>query len=375
MKKNLGIVAVSVLAVALLIYGFKHQLKKPSLNSGTDTGVSQTTAQIDSGDLAQEGVFTPTDETQNENEGESLTELISDVKESVTDKISDITAAVTAVTSVRQSEPESTTKKRSGIFGRKTDNSETASSAVSTTAVSTTAVSTTAVSTTAAPASTQAASSQSTTAKAAGKYEYSEYGFNPAYVSLSELTGSNWEMVLINRHYIIPDGYVPKLDYAVKGDTNSKKLDYRVAPHYNEMYQAAAKDGIYLTTVSGYRSYELQKTNFERKIGVYVNQGYGRAAAAQEAAKIILPPGTSEHNAGLAMDIISLEQSFENSKAYAWLNEHAQDYGFILRYPKDKQNITEIIYEPWHWRYVGVENAKKIKASGLCLEEYLHKTP
>ena len=209
----------------------------------------------------------------------------------------------------------------------------------------------------------------------ADDYEYREYGFMPEYIDISELDDSNYEMALINRDYIIPDGYVPKLEYAVEGDTNSKQLDYRVAPHYNEMYQAAAKDGIYLTTVSGYRSYELQKTNFESKIGEYVNQGYDRAAAVREAAKTILPPGTSEHNAGIAMDIISLEQSFENTKEFKWLTEHAQDYGFILRYPKDKVDVTEIIYEPWHWRYVGVENAKKIKASGLCLEEYLGITP
>jgi D-alanyl-D-alanine carboxypeptidase len=74
---------------------------------------------------------------------------------------------------------------------------------------------------------------------------------------------------------------------------------------------------------------------------------------------------------GLAMDICGTETSFENTKAFAWLNEHAADYGFILRYPKDKRSITKVMYEPWHWRYVGVENAKAIKASGKCLEEYL----
>ena len=89
------------------------------------------------------------------------------------------------------------------------------------------------------------------------------------------------------------------------------------------------------------------------------------------AATIILPPGTSEHNAGLAMDICSLEQSFDKTAEFRWLNEHAADYGFILRYTEEKQDVTKKIYEPWHWRYVGVENAKAIKASGKCLEEYL----
>ena len=85
----------------------------------------------------------------------------------------------------------------------------------------------------------------------------------------------------------------------------------------------------------------------------------------------ILPPGTSEHNAGLAMDIISQDVDFEKTKAFGWLQEHAQDYGFILRYPKDKEDITKITYEPGHWRYVGKEDAVKIKQSGVCLEEYL----
>ena len=130
-------------------------------------------------------------------------------------------------------------------------------------------------------------------------------------------------------------------------------------------------DGITLTPLSGHRRISTQKTNFENKIQKYVNQGYSKAEATQMAAKIILPPGTSEHNAGIAMDIISLDVEFEQTQAFRWLQENAADYGFILRYPKDKQGITEITYEPWHWRYVGVENAKKIKASGQCLEEYL----
>ncbi len=199
-------------------------------------------------------------------------------------------------------------------------------------------------------------------------YEYSYAGFNPHYANLNV---ADWTLILVNRDYILPENYKPELARSVTNDQNSKLLDSRVAPHYNDMYNAAAKDGIYLTTVSGYRSYSRQKTNFENKIQKYVNQGYSKVKATQEAATIILPPGTSEHNAGLAMDIISLEQSFENTKAFRWLSENAADYGFILRYPKDKEAVTEIIYEPWHWRYVGVENAKKIKASGLCLEEYL----
>ncbi len=208
----------------------------------------------------------------------------------------------------------------------------------------------------------------STVSDTANAYEYAYAGYTP---QLTDMNVSDWTLILVNRNYILPEDYVPDLDYAVTGDTDSKNLDARVAPHYNEMYLAAKKDGITLTTISGYRSWDLQKSNFERKINKYLDMGYSKVDATKEAATIILPPGTSEHNAGLAMDICSLEQSFENTEEFEWLMENAENYGFILRYPKDKQDITEIIYEPWHWRYVGVENAKKINASGLCLEEYL----
>ena len=138
------------------------------------------------------------------------------------------------------------------------------------------------------------------------------------------------------------------------------------------MYYAAKKDGITLTPYSAYRTYERQKTNYNNLTNQYMSQyGLSREAAAKKAATVILPPGTSEHNLGLAMDICNTYDSFANSREYAWLQKHAHEYGFILRYTKEKQPITGIVPEPWHWRYVGVEYAEKIKDSGLCLEEYL----
>ncbi len=222
------------------------------------------------------------------------------------------------------------------------------------------------VSTTAAPVSTTAPAQ--TTGRPSSTYPYAYAGYNPQPANMNI---PDWTLLLVNRNYILPEGYKPELALSVTGDPDSKYLDARVAPHYNEMYLAAQKDGIDLYTVSGYRSYDRQKTNFENKIAKYMDDGMDKVDATRAAARIILPPGTSEHNAGLAMDIISLEQDFENTKAFRWLNEHAADYGFILRYPKDKEDITEIIYEPWHWRYVGVAHAKEIKARGVTLEEYL----
>lgn len=199
-------------------------------------------------------------------------------------------------------------------------------------------------------------------------YEYAYAGFEPAYANVDI---DDWKLLLVNRDFILPDDYEAELAPCITDDPDSLKLDYRVAPHYNEMYLAALEDGIELTPVSGYRSVERQKNNFERKINTYIDDGYSKTEATQIAATIILPPGTSEHNAGLAMDICSLYESFENTEEFEWLSENAADYGFILRYPEEKQDITKIIYEPWHWRYVGVDAAKEMKSSGQCLEEYL----
>ncbi len=199
-------------------------------------------------------------------------------------------------------------------------------------------------------------------------YKYAYAGFEPAY---ADVEIDDWKMLLVNRDYILPEDFEVELSPCIASDPDSLKLDYRVAPHYNEMYLAALDDGIELVPVSGYRSVERQQRNFENKIQLYIDQGYGKVEATQMAATIILPPGTSEHNAGLAMDICSLEQNFEETEEFAWLCENAADYGFIMRYPEDKQDITKIIYEPWHWRYVGVEVAKEMKASGECFEEYL----
>lgn len=180
---------------------------------------------------------------------------------------------------------------------------------------------------------------------------------------------SDWYFIVVNAGREMPEGYVPELKEILGC---GKYLDYRVAPHYEDMYYAAKKDGITLTPYSAYRSYERQKNNYNNLTKSYMSQyGLNESDAAKKAATVILPPGTSEHNLGFAMDVCNTLDSFANTKEYAWLQQHAQEYGFILRYTAEKQPITGIVPEPWHWRYVGVENAEKIKNSGLCLEEYL----
>lgn len=189
---------------------------------------------------------------------------------------------------------------------------------------------------------------------------------NPVIVSP---TGDNWELTLVNLNYCLPEGYVPTLVAAVEG--SQVQLDERVAPHYAEMYAAAKADGCTLTPYSGYRSYARQEENFNRRVSYYVGQGLSETEATAKTQERILPPGCSEHNMGFAMDVVSASADFVSTKEFSWLCEHAQDYGFILRYPEDKTTITGVMYEPWHWRYVGVKAAKEIKANGQCLEEYL----
>lgn len=198
-------------------------------------------------------------------------------------------------------------------------------------------------------------------------YEYAYAGFNPKITDVNV----GVERLLVNGDYQLPADYKPTLAEAVKG--SGVMLDYRVAPYYQNMYDAALEDGITLTPVSGYRSLERQKNNFEARIEEYMNDGMEKKEATVEAAKIIMLPGSSEHNAGLAMDIGSLSESFENTDAFEWLSQHAAEYGFILRYPKaeEKKAITKVVYEPWHYRYVGVEAAEEINRKGITLEEYL----
>ncbi len=187
----------------------------------------------------------------------------------------------------------------------------------------------------------------------------------PTIITIDE---ANWHLTLVNSGYRIPDSYEPDLVYVCG---SGERLDRKVAEHYEKMYEDALKDGVTLTPCSGYRSYETQERNYNRKIDFYKGQGLTEDEAKVKAATIIMPPGSSEHNLGYAMDIVCVDEWFEDTQEFKWLQEHAANYGFIMRYPESKQDITKVIYEPWHWRYVGVEAAKELKASGLVLEEYL----
>ncbi len=203
--------------------------------------------------------------------------------------------------------------------------------------------------------------------------ETTEPVFVPSFDNPAIVTDCNFATVVVNRNYRIPESYEDTVDLVyVCG--SGQRLQREVAVHYEEMFDAAAAEGIYLTPVSGYRSYDTQVELYNNKINQMLNQGYSAEEAPIQAATIVMVPGSSEHNLGYAMDIVSLYESFDQTAEFDWLMENAEDYGFILRYPKGKEDITKVIYEPWHWRYVGVETARKINASGLTLEEYYGKS-
>ena len=183
-------------------------------------------------------------------------------------------------------------------------------------------------------------------------------------------------MVLVNHTSKMPDDYTFDTKECGSATAVNKTLQTVACDAFLEMQKAAAADGVTVWMQSGYRSVKYQTGLYERKTKYYLDKGYDNATAKEKAAAVVNPPGYSEHNCGLAADLNSpehtgLDEGFEKTAAFRWLCEHAGDYGFILRYPKDAEDKTEIIYEPWHWRYVGVENAAKINASGLCFEEYI----
>lgn len=190
-----------------------------------------------------------------------------------------------------------------------------------------------------------------------------------------------WYLKLANDWNTLPENYdnsFTAVEYG--GGLSGKLFDSRAVEALREMLAAgnAENPALRLQPVSCYRSVALQKSLYERQVNRQIQSGYSREDAEIVAATIVKRPGQSEHNTGLAADLggsgdYSLEQSFENTAAFKWLYENCADYGFILRFPKGKEAITGVIYEPWHYRYVGKEAAREIMDNGWCLEEYLEK--
>ncbi|WP_274649085.1 M15 family metallopeptidase [Paenibacillus humicola] len=185
-------------------------------------------------------------------------------------------------------------------------------------------------------------------------------------------TGSTVVLVNKNRHlsssYVPGDLVVPNVPFSFSGSNPKKQMRRIAANALENLFAGAKKTGVSLKAVSGYRSYATQRAIFKRN---------AQLKGAEVANRTSARPGESEHQTGLAMDVSSasvkyaLEQSFGKTKEGKWLQAHAADYGFIIRYPQEKEKITGYSYEPWHVRYVGVYVAQQVAKSGLTLEEYL----
>ena len=182
----------------------------------------------------------------------------------------------------------------------------------------------------------------------------------------------DWRLILVNKQNPVPDDFTVKLS----GISDSMQVDERIIADVYRMMDAASDDGVNLMICSAYRSYDRQKTLFNNKINKLMGEGMTYLEAYKVGSMNVTVPGTSEHHLGLALDILTgsytkMDDGFGDTEAGKWLAENASDYGFILRYPKGKEDITGIVYEPWHFRYVGREYAKDIEERGVCLEEYL----
>lgn len=186
------------------------------------------------------------------------------------------------------------------------------------------------------------------------------------------ITTDSWKLTLVNFQNPLPE------EHTIQTVTlkNGLRVDERCYPELQAMMDACRAEGLEPVICSAYRTHKEQEELFQNKIDRLIEQGYSEADAETEAGKVVAVPGTSEHELGLAVDIADmnhqlLDESQEDTEVQKWLMEHSWEYGFILRYPTGKSDVTGIIYEPWHYRYVGKEDAEQIHTLGVCLEEYL----
>ncbi len=178
----------------------------------------------------------------------------------------------------------------------------------------------------------------------------------------------DWRLILVNYEYSIPEDY----EFELASIDKTRKVDKRIINDLNNMIASMRKDGINSMWIqSAYRDESLQTTLFNDKVAQYMKQGNTKEKAEELTMQTINKPGTSEHNLGLSIDFNYVNLQFETTSAFKWLEKNAKEYGFILRYREDKEDITKVDYEPWHWRYVGKENAEKINELDMCLEEYI----
>lgn len=198
---------------------------------------------------------------------------------------------------------------------------------------------------------------------------------DPATSETPTVHTADWNLLLVNPWNKVPSDFSVELTQLKNGHA----IDKRAYPDLQDMMDAIRAEGLSPLICSSYRTNEKQQTLYNNQVSKYLARGYSQSEAETEAGKWVAVPGTSEHQTGLAVDIVDmnyqlLDEKQEDTAVQKWLMKNSYKYGFILRYPSDKSEITGINYEPWHYRYVGKEVAKDIYEQGICLEEYLDAT-
>lgn len=181
---------------------------------------------------------------------------------------------------------------------------------------------------------------------------------------------TNWKLILVNNKNAVPSDWKIELTNL----RNDHKVDSRIYPELQKMFDDCRKAGFSPFIRESYRSSKDQQRIFDEKVSAYKSQGYNSETAYDKASEYAALPGYSEHQLGLAVDITAENPTISNNeKIWIWLKDNCANYGFILRYPVGKEDITGIAFEPWHFRYVGKEAALEIMENGLCLEEYIEQ--
>lgn len=182
----------------------------------------------------------------------------------------------------------------------------------------------------------------------------------------SPVQDDSWKLILVNADHPLPEDFTVTLKELRYGH----HVDERIYPELQQMFDDARAAGIFPLINESFRTRDRQQEIMDKYIAGYEAEGMSHEEAVNKAHQIVAIPGTSEHELGLALDIIA-EYDSDSSATWSWLKDNCWRYGFILRYPADKVDITGISFEPWHFRYVGTQAAKEIMEQGLCLEEYI----
>ena len=197
-----------------------------------------------------------------------------------------------------------------------------------------------------------------------GYIQFETYAINTNTMEVED----NMNIVFVNGTNKIPDDYIANLV-----EYNGKLVDSSIINDLDNMFKDAKKDGVNLKINTAYRDKEEQQDIYDRRIKAYKNEGMTDKAAIEKTNSEVQKPGYSEHETGLAIDFSNTSNPEDNEPMWEWLNANSYKYGFILRYPKDKIDITKVSNEEWHYRYVGKDIAKEMKNTGECLEEYINR--